>query len=68
MTLRDADFDVVRDRGSIEGATQAEAPLSGYLTVWAVCAGAALLAALALLAAPRHAFSDTRDQAADVPS
>ncbi len=58
--------------GSIEGATEAEAPLSGYLTVWAVCAGAALLAALSLLAAPRHAFSDTRDQrggtAADVPS
>ena len=44
--------------GSIEGSTVAEAPLSGYLTVWAVCAGAGLLAALALLAAPRHAFSD----------
>lgn len=37
---------------------QASAPLSGYLTVWAVCSGAALLAALALLASPRHSFSD----------
>ncbi len=37
---------------------QAQAPLSGYLTVWAVCSGASLLAALALTLAPRHAFSD----------
>ncbi len=44
--------------GSIEGTTEAHASLSGYLTVWAVCSAAALLAALALLAAPRHAFSD----------
>jgi len=44
--------------GSIEGAAEAQAPLSGYLTVWAVCSAAALLAAVALLAAPRHAFSD----------
>jgi MFS family permease len=42
----------------IEGVTEAEAPLSGYLTVWAVCSVAALLAALSLLAAPKHAFSD----------
>ncbi|GEP39703.1 hypothetical protein NPS01_33660 [Nocardioides psychrotolerans] len=42
----------------IEGVTEAEAPLSGYLTVWAVCSVASLLAALSLLAAPRHAFSD----------
>jgi hypothetical protein len=34
-------------------------PLGDYLTVWAVCAGASFLAALALMAAPRHAFSDT---------
>lgn len=44
--------------GSLDAAGEKVAPLSGYLTVWAVCAGAALLAALALLAAPRHAFSD----------
>ncbi|WP_323791674.1 MFS transporter [Nocardioides sp.] len=36
----------------------AVAPLSGYLTVWAVCSGAAVLAAAALMLAPRHAFSD----------
>lgn len=36
---------------------QASAPLSGYLTVWGVCSGAAMLAALALTAAPKQAFS-----------
>ncbi len=44
--------------GSLDATSEKVAPLGGYLTVWAVCAGAALLAALALLAAPRHAFSD----------
>ena len=37
---------------------QASAPLSGYLTVWAVCAGAALLAAVALSVAPQGSFSE----------
>jgi hypothetical protein len=31
--------------------------------VWAVCSGAAFLAALALMAAPRHAFSDASVEA-----
>ena len=44
--------------GSLDAAGEEVAPLRGYLTVWAVCSGAAFLAALALLAAPRHAFSD----------
>jgi MFS family permease len=44
--------------GSLDATAEKVAPLSGYLTVWAVCAGAAFLAALALLAAPKHAFSD----------
>ncbi len=44
--------------GTIEGVSEAQAPLSGYLTVWAICSVAALLAALALMAAPPHAFSD----------
>ncbi|MDZ5661029.1 MFS transporter [Nocardioides sp. S-58] len=43
--------------GSLDAAEKV-APLSGYLTVWAVCAGASFLAALALMAAPRHAFGD----------
>jgi MFS family permease len=38
--------------GSLDAAGEQVAPLRGYLTVWAVCSGAALLAA------PRHAFSD----------
>ncbi|CAM3833227.1 MFS transporter [Nocardioides zeicaulis] len=44
--------------GSLDATAEKVAPLSGYLTVWAVCAGASFLAAAALLAAPRHAFSD----------
>lgn len=39
--------------GSLEGPDEGVAPLSGYLTVWAVCAAAALVAALCLLLAPR---------------
>lgn len=39
--------------GSIENPTEGHAPLSGYLVVWAICAGAALAAAAALLALPR---------------
>ena len=45
--------------GSLDATAEKVAPLSGYLTVWAVCSGAAFLAALALMAAPKHAFSDT---------
>ncbi|GAB3197765.1 MFS transporter [Nocardioides hungaricus] len=40
--------------GSLDNPEEGHAPLSGYLTVWAVCAVAALLAALALLALPRQ--------------
>ena len=42
----------LRDRlttaGSIEDPSEGQAPLSGYLTVWAICAVAAVLAALML--------------------
>jgi MFS family permease len=40
--------------GSIDDPTEGHAPLSGYLTVWSVCAVAALLAAGALLMLPKH--------------
>ncbi|MGY2701393.1 MFS transporter [Nocardioides sp. HB32] len=40
--------------GSIADPAKGHAPLSGYLTVWTVCAVAALLAAFALLMLPRH--------------
>ncbi len=49
--------------GSLDATAEKVAPLSGYLTVWAVCAGASFLAALALMAAPKHAFSDRRTSA-----
>ncbi|HRD64180.1 MAG TPA: MFS transporter, partial [Nocardioides sp.] len=41
--------------GSIDDPVKGHAPLSGYLTVWAICAVAALLAAVALLLMPRQA-------------
>jgi MFS family permease len=52
--------------GSIDklGEESTNAPLSGYLVVWGVCAGAALLAAVALMLAPRVAFARQGD---DVP-
>jgi MFS family permease len=40
--------------GSLSDPAEGHAPLSGYLTVWAVCAVAALLAACALLVMPRR--------------
>jgi len=40
--------------GSLEGPAEGQAPLSGYLTVWSICAVAALLAALVLLAMPKQ--------------
>jgi MFS family permease len=40
--------------GSIADPEKGHAPLSGYLTVWTVCAVAALLAGLALLMLPKQ--------------
>jgi MFS family permease len=44
--------------GSIDVEAAGHAPLSGYLTVWAVCAGSALLAAVSLMLVPKSAFAD----------
>ena len=44
--------------GTIDDPTEGNAPLSGYLTVWAICAAAALLAACALLFLPHEAPAD----------
>jgi MFS family permease len=44
--------------GSLEDPTEGHAPLVGYLTVWAVCAVAALLAAVSLMMVPKGSFSD----------
>jgi hypothetical protein len=38
--------------GSIDDPVEGHAPLSGYLTVWAICAAAALAAAVALWLMP----------------
>ncbi len=40
--------------GSIDDPAAGSAPLSGYLTVWSVCAAAAALAAVLLMASERR--------------
>jgi MFS family permease len=44
--------------GSLADAKAGHAPLSGYVTVWVVCALSALVAAASLLITPRDAFAD----------
>ncbi|MCW2849562.1 MAG: qacA 1 [Marmoricola sp.] len=44
--------------GSIADVKAGHAPLSGYLTVWAVCSITALVAAASLYVVPRGAFAD----------
>jgi MFS family permease len=44
--------------GSIADAKAGHAPLSGYLTVWAVCSLTALIAAASLFVVPKDAFAD----------
>jgi MFS family permease len=45
--------------GSLDDSSATgHAPLSGYLTVWAVCAVTALVAAVSLLVVPKQAFVD----------
>jgi MFS family permease len=48
--------------GSLDEAKAGHAPLGGYITVWAVCSVAALLAAAALLVVPKGAFADPGEQ------
>jgi MFS family permease len=47
--------------GSIKDLEEGQAPLSGYLTVWTICAVTALLAALALLMLQSRATADQID-------
>jgi MFS family permease len=44
--------------GSIADLEAGHAPLSGYLTVWAVCSITALVAAASLFVVPKDAFAD----------
>ncbi len=61
--LRPEDHDALRDRAVaklqalVRFVLDEGGALNGYLTVWAVCAIAALLAAGPMVV-PRHAFSD----------
>jgi MFS family permease len=51
-------FGIVLVQGAVEAAGTA-ASLSGYLVVWAVCGGGALIAAILLFFVPKLAFSDS---------
>ncbi|WP_181309783.1 MFS transporter [Nocardioides campestrisoli] len=51
--------------GSLGEPAAGHAPLSGYLTVWAVCSVSALVAAACLLLAPKHVF-ERADEVEDV--
>jgi hypothetical protein len=46
--------------GALDDPERGHAPMSGYLTVWAVCAISAVVAAMSLLATPPSAFADER--------
>jgi hypothetical protein len=54
--------------GTIDDPTEGHAPLSGYLTVWAICAAAALVAAVALLLMPRQVAEELGDPDDVVPA
>lgn len=50
---------------TLDGSEGTAGSLAGYMTVWAVCGGTALLAAVLLLFVPKLAFTD---RSADVPA
>ena len=52
--------------GSLGEPDAGHAPLSGYLTVWAVCAAAALVAAALVLIAPKEVFEHETEEALPV--
>lgn len=54
--------------GSLEEPTEGHASLEGYLTVWTVCAVAALLAALSLLVMPREAAEEGIETIESLPT
>lgn len=51
-------FGIVLVTGAVEALGTA-ASLSGYMTVWAICGGGALVAAVLLFLVPKSAFADT---------
>ena len=50
--------------GGLLAATAA--PLAGYLTVWALCGGTAVLSAIVLAFVPKLAFADRVDAAPEI--
>ncbi len=57
-------FGIVLAMGVVTAATSTASSLSGYLAVWIICGGGALVAAVLLFLVPKNAFSDTATDAA----
>ncbi len=51
-------FGVVLFQGASQAVTATASSLSGYMTVWAICAGGAVVAAVLLFFVPKLAFAD----------
>ncbi len=61
-------FGVVLFQGAASAVTATASSLSGYMTVWAVCAGGAFVAAVMLLFVPKLAFGDPQQPAPALPT
>ena len=64
-TFASAVFGVVLAAGVGVAASSTAASLGGYITVWAICAGGGLLAAVLLFFVPKVAFADEVPESAD---
>jgi len=64
-TFASAVFGVVLAAGVGAAASSTAASLGGYITVWAICAGGGLLAAVLLFFVPKVAFADEVPESAD---
>jgi MFS family permease len=64
-TFASAVFGVVLAAGVGAAASSTAASLGGYMTVWAICAGGGLLAAVLLFFVPKVAFADEAPESAE---
>ncbi|WZH37130.1 MAG: MFS transporter [Microbacterium enclense] len=63
-TMSSAVFGVVLAGGAGAVVAETAAPLSGYLTVWIICAAGGFVAAVLLVFVPKVAFADTAEEEA----
>jgi MFS family permease len=63
-TMSSAVFGVVLAGGAGAVVAETAAPLSGYVTVWVICAAGGFVAAVLLVFVPKVAFADTAEEEA----